>query len=187
MDGAQEISQIEARVRDISVLGETEKKIFELLSLRHGKKDVWIYDQAASFAAAARQANLVTALLGAIGVLSLLVGGVGVMNIMLVTVSERAREIGVRIAVGARQSDISRQFLIEAIILCLIGAALALALCFLLSLVAGNFLPPGWEVTLSPTAVFAATICAILTGLVFGYFPARNAARLDPVEALARD
>ncbi len=187
LDGAQEISQIEARVRDISVLGETEKKIFELLSLRHGKKDVWIYDQAASFAAAARQANLVTALLGAIGVLSLLVGGVGVMNIMLVTVSERAREIGVRIAVGARQSDISRQFLIEAIILCLIGAALALALCFLLSLVAGNFLPPGWEVTLSPTAIFAATICAILTGLIFGYFPARNAAHLDPVEALARD
>ena len=128
-----------------------------------------------------------TALLAAIGALSLVAGGVGVMNIMLVTVSERAREIGVRIAVGARQSDISRQFLIEAIVLCLIGAALALALCFLLSLVAGNFLPPGWEVTLSPTAIFAATICAILTGLVFGYFPARNAAHLDPVEALARD
>ncbi len=187
LDGAQEISQIAVRVRDINFLGETKNNIIELFTLRHGKKDVWIYDSAANFAAAQRQASLVTALLAAIGALSLVAGGVGVMNIMLVTVSERAREIGVRIAVGARQSDISRQFLIEAIVLCLIGAALALALCFLLSLVAGNFLPPGWEVTLSPTAIFAATICAILTGLIFGYFPARNAAHLDPVEALARD
>ena len=187
LDGAQEVSAIQIRVRDKELLGETEKKVIELFTLRRGKKDVWIYDAAANFAAAQRQASLMTTLLGAIGALSLIAGGVGVMNIMLVTVSERAREIGVRIAVGARQSDIGRQFLIEAIVLCLFGAALALVMCFLLSIVARNFLPPGWEVTLSPTAILAATSCAILTGLIFGYFPARNAARLDPVEALARD
>ncbi len=187
VDGASEVSGIRARVRDASILDETEKKIVEFFTLRHGKKDVWIFDATPAFRAAARQESMVTALLGAIGVISVVAGGVGVMNIMLVTVSERAREIGVRIAVGARQGDISRQFLIEAVVLCLIGAALALTLCFLLSLVAGNFLPPGWEVRLSPTAILVATACAVLTGLVFGYFPARNAARLDPVEALARD
>ena len=187
LDGVNEVNMIRARVRDVSILGETEKKIIEFFTLRHGKKDIWIYDATAAFRAAARLESMVTSLLGAIGAISVVAGGVGVMNIMLVTVSERAREIGVRIAVGARQSDISRQFLIEAVILCLIGAALALTLCFLLSLIAGNFLPPGWEVRLSPMAILIATLCAVLTGLVFGYFPARNAARLDPVEALARD
>jgi len=184
---ANEVGMIQVRVRDIKDLGKTERKIIDLFTLRHGRLDVWIDDSVANFAAAARQAKLVAALLAAIGMLSLTVGGVGVMNIQLVTVSERAREIGVRIAVGARQSDISRQFLIEAIVLCLIGAVLAVALCFLLSLVAANFLPPGWEVRLSPTAILVATLSAVLTGVVFGYFPARMAARLDPVEALARD
>ena len=140
-----------------------------------------------SFAAAADQARMIAELLAAIGAISLLIGGIGVMNIMLVSVSERAREIGVRVALGARQTDIQRQFLIEALVLCLIGAALAVAVSFVLSFVAGFFLPPGWELRLSMTAMLAAVICAGFTGLVFGYFPARNAARLDPVEALARD
>ena len=126
-------------------------------------------------------------LLAAIGLISLLVGGIGDMNIMLVSVSERAREIGLRLAVGARQADIRRQFLLEAIVLCLIGAALGVLLCFLLILAANPFLPSGWSLELSPQAVLTATLCASLTGTIFGYFPARNAARLDPVEALARE
>ena len=130
---------------------------------------------------------MIAELLAAVGAISLIIGGIGVMNIMLVSVSERAREIGVRVALGARQTDIQRQFLIEAFVLCLIGAALAVAVSFVLSFVAGFFLPPGWELRLSMTAMLAAVICAGFTGLVFGYFPARNAARLDPVEALARD
>ena len=187
VNGAGDLDVIRARVRDASNLRETEKKIYEFFALRHGKRDIWIFDATAAFAAAARQESMATALLAAIGAISLVAGGVGVMNIMLVTVTERAREIGVRIAVGARPSDISRQFLVEAVVLCLIGAALALVLCFVLSLIAEGFLPLGWDVRLSPTAILIATACAVLTGLIFGYFPARNAARLDPVEALARD
>ncbi len=130
---------------------------------------------------------MIAELLAAVGAISLVIGGIGVMNIMLVSVSERAREIGVRVALGARQSDIQRQFLIEAFVLCLIGAVLAVGVSFSLSFVAGFFLPLGWELRLSMTAMLTAMICASLTALVFGYFPAHNAARLDPVEALARD
>jgi macrolide transport system ATP-binding/permease protein len=126
-------------------------------------------------------------LLAAIGAISLTVGGVGVMNIMLVSVAERAREIGVRVAVGARQSDIRRQFLIESVIVCLAGAALGVGVSFVVCKIAAYFLPAQWQIWLSPSAIAAAVGSAIATGVVFGYAPARNAARLDPVEALARD
>ncbi len=187
VSGKLDLDQIEARVRDVEALEETENRIGDFFAARHGKKDIHIEDFFAYFAAAADQARMIAELLAAVGAISLLIGGIGVMNIMLVSVSERAREIGVRVALGARQADIQRQFLIEAFVLCLIGAALAVAASFVLSFVAGFFLPPGWQLRLSMTAMLAAVICAGFTGLVFGYFPARNAARLDPVEALARD
>ena len=187
LSGKPDLDIIHARVRDVDSLEETENRIIGFFAARHGKKDVHIEDTSAFFTAAADQARMIAELLAAIGAISLFIGGIGVMNIMLVSVSERAREIGVRIALGARQTDIQRQFLIEAFVLCLIGAALAVGVSFILSFVAGFFLPPGWELRLSMTAMLAAVICAGFTGLVFGYFPARNAARLDPVEALARD
>jgi macrolide transport system ATP-binding/permease protein len=109
------------------------------------------------------------------------------MNIMLVSVVERAREIGVRRAVGARQSDIRQQFLIEAIVLCLIGAALGVLLTFVLCFLASFFLPPQWRLSVSTSAIASATLSAMMTGVVFGYAPARNASQLDPVEALSRD
>ncbi len=187
ISGKLSLNFIYARVRDIDSLEETENRIVEFFTARHGKRDVQIVDQSAMVLPVADQARMIAELLAAIGAISLLIGGIGVMIIMLVSVSERAREIGVRVALGARQTDIQRQFLIEALVLCLIGAALAVAASFVLSFVAGFFLPPGWELRLSMTAMLAAVICAAFTGLVFGYFPARNAARLDPVEALARD
>ena len=187
LSGKLDLDIIHARVRDVDLIEETESRIVDFFAARHGKKDVHIEDTSAFFAAAADQARMIAELLAAVGAISLIIGGIGVMNIMLVSVSERAREIGVRVALGARQTDIQRQFLIEAFALCLIGATLAIAISFVLSFVAGFFLPPGWELRLSMTAMLAAVVCAGFTGLVFGYFPARNAARLDPVEALARD
>ncbi len=187
LSGKLDLDIIHARVRDVEALEETENRIVDFFAVRHGKRDVYTQDFSAYFVAAADQARMIAELLAAVGAISLLIGGIGVMNIMLVSVSERAREIGIRVALGARQTDIRRQFLIEAFVLCLIGAALAVAISFVLSFVGGFFLPPGWELHLSMTAMLAAVICAGFTGLVFGYFPARNAARLDPVEALARD
>ena len=116
-----------------------------------------------------------------------MVGGIGVMNIMLVSVTERTTEIGVRTAVGARRSDIMSQFMIEASLLCLIGGGLgvglALGLATLINSVAGENL----RVVISPLSIVVAFAFSTLIGVVFGFMPARNAARLDPVEALARE
>ncbi|SJN59191.1 Macrolide export ATP-binding/permease protein MacB [Vibrio gazogenes] len=128
-----------------------------------------------------------TLLISAIAVISLIVGGIGVMNIMLVSVTERTREIGVRMAVGARQSDILRQFLIEAVLVCLCGGVLGISLAFLIGVIfsysgGGNF-----QMIYSSTSIITAFLCSTLIGVLFGFLPARNAARLDPIEALARD
>jgi macrolide transport system ATP-binding/permease protein len=126
-----------------------------------------------------------TLLISAIAVISLVVGGIGVMNIMLVSVTERTREIGVRMAVGARRSDIMRQFLIESVLVCLIGGAAGIALAFgggsLLTALAGTQLSYS---TLSVVLAFAS--CSLI-GVGFGFLPARAASRLDPLDALARD
>ncbi len=166
---------------------DVEPKIIDLVTKRHHAKDVTIENNDAEVRSLLLLMDTMRLLLAAIGLISLLVGGIGVMNIMLVSVTERTREIGLRLAVGARQADIRRQFLLEAIVLCLFGAGLGVLLCFLLILVVNPFLPAGWKLELSPQAVLTAALCASLTGTIFGYFPARNAARLDPVEALARE
>lgn len=127
-----------------------------------------------------------TLLIAAIAVISLLVGGIGVMNIMLVSVSERVAEIGVRMAVGARQSDIMQQFLIEAILVCLVGGGLgilvALGFGMAFPLFGSNF-----TLVCSKESMLWAFAISSLIGVVFGYLPARNASRLDPVAALARE
>jgi macrolide transport system ATP-binding/permease protein len=166
---------------------DVEPKIIDLITARHHSKDITLQNSDAEIRNLLMLMDTLRLLLAAIGLISLLVGGIGVMNIMLVSVTERAREIGLRLAVGARQKDIRRQFLLEAIVLCLIGAALGVLVCVIIMLIANRFLPPGWTLELSPQALLTATVCACLTGTVFGYFPARNAARLDPVEALARE
>ena len=182
--GRDYLDMVTIRLRKGESGKDVEPKIIDLVTKRHHAKDVTIENNDAEVRNLLTLTDTLRLLLAAIGLISLLVGGIGVMNIMLVSVSERAREIGLRLAVGARQADIRRQFLLEAIVLCLIGAALGVLLCFLLILAANPFLPPGWTLELSPQAVITATLCASLTGTLFGYFPARNAARLDPVEAL---
>ena len=123
-----------------------------------------------------------TSLLASIAGVSLLVGGIGIMNIMLVSVTERTREIGLRMAVGAKGQDVLFQFLVEAMVLSLLGGAIGIALGIGLSRGITQFLE--WPTTVSPDAVIVAFGFAAITGIFFGFYPARKAARLDPIESL---
>ena len=129
-----------------------------------------------------QNARLFTILLGSIASISLLVGGIGIMNIMLVSVTERTREIGIRMAIGATEGDVQQQFLIEAVVLSIVGGGVGI-----LSGMAASYLITqtlGWPVLVSPTAIFAAVLFSMAVGVFFGFYPARKAARLDPIEAL---
>jgi len=124
--------------------------------------------------------------LSLIALISLLVGGSGVMNIMLVSVSERTRETGIRMAVGARRWDIQRQFLTEAVLLCLSGALVGVTLSLVLGISLSWLIHP-WQLIFSLPAILTAVGCAVLVGVISGWLPAWQAAKLDPAEALTRE
>jgi ABC-type antimicrobial peptide transport system permease subunit len=126
--------------------------------------------------------TMMTNLLLSVAMISLVVGGVGIMNIMLVSVTERTREIGLRMAVGARAGDILRQFVVEAVVLCLVGGALGIVLGHGGSLLVRLLLR--WPVETSPAAIAAAVLVSAGVGMIFGFYPAWKASRLDPIEAL---
>ncbi|MFC4203198.1 MacB family efflux pump subunit [Candidimonas humi] len=182
--GQTHLSWISVLVDDLSKADATEKAITAQLQAAHHVKDFRIYNQAAAVQAQEDTQNTLTLMLGLIAAISLLVGGIGVMNIMLMTVKERTREIGIRMATGARQRDIQRQFLAEAVMVSLVGgcAGVVLGLAIGAALIF-------WNVPLifSVRAILGAFGCALATGLIFGFMPARQAARLDPVVALASE
>jgi macrolide transport system ATP-binding/permease protein len=126
---------------------------------------------------------LVLVVLSSIG---LLVGGIGVMNIMLVSVTERTHEIGIRMAVGARQEDIMQQFLIESVLVCLLGGMIGIVCSWGVGIVFSLFVS-SFAMQFSLMSIVSAFFCSTLIGVIFGFLPARNAARLDPIEALARE
>jgi macrolide transport system ATP-binding/permease protein len=161
-----------------------EKAMHALLLARHGREDFRIGNAAAKLQAEAQTRNTMTMMLGLIAAVSLVVGGIGVMNVMLMTVRERTREIGIRIATGARQRDILRQFLTEAVLVTLVGGLAGLAIGLAVGAV---LIASGVPVIFSLTAMGGAFACSVATGLVFGYMPARRAAGLDPVVALASE
>jgi ABC-type antimicrobial peptide transport system permease subunit len=163
------------------------REITQLLHERHRIKpgepdDFSVRDMTEMTRTMASTTTLMTNLLLCVALISLVVGGVGIMNIMLVSVTERTREIGLRMAVGARARDILRQFLIEAIVLCVLGGALGIAFGRGGSLLVRIFLH--WPTELSLGAIFAAVIVSVSVGVIFGYYPAWKASRLDPIEAL---
>jgi len=185
--GNSHFKYLELRFRDGLPIEAVQRIIEDILTRRHHIKDFSMFNLEEHVRSSRVFTDTMTLLLGAIGLVSLIVGGIGVMNIMLVSVSERAREIGIRMAVGARRSDVQIQFLTEAVVVCLVGGAVGVLICYGLSYVASYFLPKKWELVLSLDAIGVAVVCSTLTGVIFGYAPARNASRLDPVEALSRD
>ncbi|WP_017735482.1 MacB family efflux pump subunit [Pseudomonas sp. FP453] len=170
---------------DARKVHEAEQAIDQLmLKLHNGKRDYQLTNNAAMIQAEARTQNTLSLMLGSIAAISLLVGGIGVMNIMLMTVRERTREIGIRMATGARQRDILRQFLTEAVMLSVVGGLFGIALALL---VGGVLVLAEVAVQFSLVAVLGAFGCALVTGVIFGFMPARKAARLDPVKALTSE
>ena len=169
--------------RSAQVVHEAEQAMHRLLLARHGgREDFGIGNAAARIQAEAATRESMAVMLGLIAAVSLVVGGIGVMNVMLMTVRERTREIGIRMAVGARQGDILRQFLTEASLVTLVGGLAGLLAGLAVGVV---LIASGVPVVFSVRAMVGAFACAVATGLVFGYMPARTAARLDPVRALA--
>lgn len=184
--GTSTLRSITVRIKDDVDSSVAEAGVVDLLTKRHGKKDFFIIntDQIRETITATTQT--LTILISAIAVISLIVGGIGVMNIMLVSVTERTSEIGVRMAVGARQSDILQQFLTEAILVCLIGGFLGILSALSFGYVFAQF-STDFRLIFSGSTIAAAFGVSTIIGLVFGFLPALNAARLDPVTALARD
>ncbi|CAN7638289.1 MacB family efflux pump subunit [Pseudorhodoferax sp. LjRoot39] len=184
--GQPYLSSITVRVADGMPMAAAEQGIGQLLERRHGRVDFYVLNTDSIRQTIESTTAALTLLIAAIAVISLVVGGIGVMNIMLVSVTERTGEIGVRMAVGARQGDIQQQFLIEAVLVCLCGGLLGIALALGIGALFAQF-SSTFTLAFSGTAMAAAFLCSTLIGVVFGYLPARNAARLDPVEALMRN
>lgn len=184
--GQAHLSRITVRVSDETPMGAAETALSALMLERHGTQDFYLNNTDEIRQTIESTTMALTLLIASIAVISLIVGGIGVMNIMLVSVTERIREIGVRMAVGARQSDIMQQFLIESVLVCLIGGAIGVILALSIGLIF-ELAGASFELVYSMGSIVTAFVCSTLIGVGFGFWPARNAARLDPIEALARE
>jgi macrolide transport system ATP-binding/permease protein len=182
--GKNYLSSITIKVKDATDIDATQARVETLLKARHNAEDFSVRNMASFLQAAMETQDTFTLLLGTVAAISLLVGGIGVMNIMLVSVTERTREIGIRMATGARTTNILQQFITEAVIVSAIGGAIGVAGGLGVAWLLQTF---GTPIQFSPWPVALAFGCAFATGLVFGFMPARKAARLDPVVALSAD
>jgi macrolide transport system ATP-binding/permease protein len=182
--GKQYLNSINVKVENVKEVESTQAAIESLVGQRHGKVDFQVRSTSSLLETATATQDTLTVLLASVAAISLLVGGIGVMNIMLVTVTERTREIGVRMATGARTANILLQFNTEALVVCGIGGLIGVGLGFAAGLLAQAF---GMKVAFTAMPAILAFCSAFATGLLFGYLPARKAANLDPVVALASE
>jgi macrolide transport system ATP-binding/permease protein len=186
MTGRTRLRSIIVKIGDGISTAAGEAAITRLMAMRRGANDFRIENSDTVRRTMESTARTMSLLISAIAVISLVVGGIGVMNIMLVSVSERTSEIGVRMAVGAPRRDILSQFLIEAILVCLLGGVLGVTLALSAGAIIERFATQ-FQVVYSLSAIVAAFVCSTAIGLIFGYLPARNASYLDPVQALSRE
>ena len=182
--GRRYVRAITVQVSDAEQMDDTEREIHDLLLARHRKVDFQVRNMSSLLETATETQNTLTILLGSIAAISLLVGGIGVMNIMLVSVTERVREIGIRMATGARMLHILLQFITEALVVCAVGGLIGVLGGLGVAWIAQRL---GSPVVYSLTPVLLAFGSAFLIGLLFGFLPARRAAKLDPVVALATE
>lgn len=187
ISGSKNIDSITVKVKDNVSMQAAEKSIIDLLTVKHGgKKDFFTMNTDSIKQTVESTTNTMTLLISSIAVIALIVGGIGVMNIMLVSVTERTKEIGVRMAIGAREYNILQQFLIEAILICLIGGAAGIALSYGISILFNNIVT-NFAMTFSTMSIIMAVVCSTMIGIIFGFMPARNASKLNPITALSRE
>lgn len=187
--GDYTVTGISIQVKSADQVDAAQHQIEATLRLRHNLKtddgnDFNIFNQASLLETATDIAQTLTVFLGTIGAISLLVGGIGIMNIMLVSVTERTREIGLRKAIGAHDSDILLQFLIEALVLCFVGGLIGVGLAYGLAALFARIPAVTFSVVIQPDSLALALGFSLLAGLIFGIYPALRATQLDPIEAL---
>jgi putative ABC transport system permease protein len=186
-NGDMRVSMAFGSAVSAQAIDEAQQEMTDVLRVRHhigpnDDDDFVIRTQADIASTVAQSSRTMTILLGSVALVSLLVGGIGIMNIMLVSVTERTREIGIRMSVGARQQDILWQFLLEAIMLSALGGIVGIALGAIVSAIISKF--AGWPTLISPAAAAVALAFSSFVGIFFGFYPARKASLLDPIEAL---
>ena len=186
ISGNKHINGIAVKVKDNVDSQTAEKGVKELLLARHGTEDFFTRNSDSIKQTIESTMGSMTLLISCIAVISLVVGGIGVMNIMLVSVTERTKEIGVRMAIGARQGNILQQFLIESILLCVIGGLSGVLISFGLAALFNSFVSD-FAMSFSTASIIGAVLCSTAIGVIFGYMPAKNASKLNPIDALAHD
>ena len=184
--GQRHISSVIVKVKDNVMPLMAEKNLTALLTARHGKTDFFTVNTDSIKKTIESTTGTMALLISGIALISLVVGGIGVMNIMLVSVTERTREIGLRMAIGAKQGNIMEQFLIEAVLICVIGGVLGIVVSYLIGVVF-DLLVSNFAMSYSAGSMLLALVCSSAIGIVFGFMPARNASRLNPIDALSRE
>ena len=186
VSGEKYIGSITVKVKNDIDSQVAQKSITDLLKAKHGKKDFFIMNTDTLKKTIESTTGTMKILISSIAVISLVVGGIGVINIMLVSVTERTKEIGIRMAIGAKEKNILQQFLLEAVLICFIGGIVGIVLSLLIGW-GFNSISKSFSMIFSVFSIVMAVLFSTLVGVIFGYMPAKNAAKLDPIEALSRE